>query len=109
MDAHFDAEFNEAALEKLFTLRPVSQYHEDFGDVLWWHLPIQESPIVGGGPGAGEETWQGERTTCQRLHDEGWLTHWSPLPDPRVMREGAKIITDWISDGDDDSEEPHSP
>lgn len=27
--------------------RPFSEYHEDFGPVLWWRFPIQEPPYCG--------------------------------------------------------------
>jgi hypothetical protein len=67
-------------LKNLHTLRPLSEYHEDYGCVLWHHYPIQEPPYVGSGPGMGETTRQGKPTTCRRLIESGWLTHWSPIP-----------------------------
>lgn len=27
--------------------RPIDEYHEDMGDVLWWKFPITEAPYVG--------------------------------------------------------------
>lgn len=27
--------------------RPISEYHEDMGDVLWWKFPIDEPPYLG--------------------------------------------------------------
>jgi hypothetical protein len=27
--------------------RPIDEYHEDMGDVLWWRFPINEPPYVG--------------------------------------------------------------
>jgi hypothetical protein len=27
--------------------RPISEYHEDMGAVLWWKFPIEEPPYVG--------------------------------------------------------------
>jgi hypothetical protein len=27
--------------------RPISEYHSDMGDVLWWRFPISEPPYVG--------------------------------------------------------------
>ena len=30
------------------TLRPFAEWHEDHGNVLWWHFPICEPPYVGG-------------------------------------------------------------
>lgn len=44
--------------------RPVSDWHEDYGDVLWWVFPINEPPYCG-----------------QPLdsHWPGYHTHWTPL------------------------------
>ena len=28
-------------------LRPIDEYHEDMGNVLWWKFPIEEPPYVG--------------------------------------------------------------
>lgn len=81
------------AITALVSLRPLAEYQEKYGDVLWWHLPVCEYPIVGEGPGAGTKTSGGEPTDCQRLHDHGWLTHWSPLPrqDDLKSTDGARI------------------
>lgn len=83
----------EQKLKLIHTLRPVAEYHEDFGTVLWWHLPISEPPYVGGGPGDGARLFNGYPTDCQYDHDCGWLTHWSPLPDCRdmVASDGARV------------------
>ena len=27
--------------------RPLEEWHEDYGDVLWWKFPIEEPPYVG--------------------------------------------------------------
>lgn len=64
----------------LYTLRHVDAYHEDYGTVLWWHVPVQEPPYAGAGPGLDERYADGEPTDCARLIEEGWLTHWSRLP-----------------------------
>lgn len=34
-------------LKDLLTPRPLSEWHEDFGPVLWWRFPIVEPPYVG--------------------------------------------------------------
>jgi hypothetical protein len=67
-------------------LRPLEEYHEDYGTVLWWHVPIQEPPYVGGGPGGGDRNASGEPTTCAELLESGWLTHWSVIPQPRIPK-----------------------
>ncbi|WP_156370297.1 hypothetical protein [Novosphingobium sp. Leaf2] len=33
--------------EDLYRIRPFCDWHEDHGDVLWWRIPICESPYVG--------------------------------------------------------------
>ena len=72
-------------LESLLTFYPAADYHEDYGTVLWWHLPVKEPPYVGAGAGMCETDNYGEPTKCRRLQEEGWLTHWSRLPDARMM------------------------
>lgn len=76
----------QEALARFNTLRPAAEWHEDFGPVLWWHLPIDEPPYVGSGPGAGERNADGTPTTCARLIEDGFLTHWSPLPDSVFLK-----------------------
>lgn len=44
--------------------KPLSDWHEDFGDVLWWKFPICEAPYVGG---PNDENWP------------GYHTHWTPI------------------------------
>lgn len=44
---------------------PLDSYHEDFGSVLWWKLPVDEPPY------------------CGMPEDGGWPgyhTHWSKVP-----------------------------
>lgn len=45
--------------------RPLSEYHEDFGDVLWWSFPVNEPPYVGTNNDSGFPSY---------------VTHWTPLP-----------------------------
>jgi hypothetical protein len=80
-------------IERQHTLRPAAQWHDDVGTVLWWHLPIQEPPYVGAGAGMNESDRYGEATSCRRLQEDGWLTHWSPLPicDKLVASDGTEI------------------
>jgi len=67
-------------LRDLLTLHPASDYHEDYGAVLWWHLPVCEPPYVGAGAGMGETEADGKPTWCRALQEKGWLTHWSKIP-----------------------------
>lgn len=47
--------------------RPIEEWHEDFGDVLWWKFPIEEPPYVGS---PLDEKWP------------DYHTHWIPIPLP---------------------------
>lgn len=79
----------EADGKRLATLRPASEYHEDYGTVLWWHLPICEPPYIGAGEGMNDSNADGTPTDCRRLIEEGWLTHWTPIPQPAIDAMGA--------------------
>jgi hypothetical protein len=67
-------------LARLTTLHPAADWHEDFGAVLWWHLPICEPPSVGCGEGMNETDRHGKPTSCALGQRSGWLTHWSRIP-----------------------------
>jgi hypothetical protein len=71
--------------DDLYTLHPASEWHDDFGSVLWWHVPICEPPYVGEGEGMGERHADGTPTECAALQRTNWLTHWTRLPDTRRM------------------------
>lgn len=47
--------------------RPLEEWDEDHGDVLWWRFPIEEPPYVGSPLDAA---WP------------GYHTHWTPIPIP---------------------------
>ena len=46
---------------------PLEEWHEDYGDVLWWKFPIEEPPYVGS---PLDERWP------------GYHTHWTPIVVP---------------------------
>lgn len=48
--------------------RPLEDWGEDYGDVLWWKFPIEEPPYVGS---PLDEHWP------------GYHTHWTPIPVPK--------------------------
>lgn len=63
--------------------RPLAEYHEDFGPVLWWRFPVTEPPYVGSPLDTGR--------TLKVIVDgqiflpmvggwPGYHTHWTPLP-----------------------------
>lgn len=57
-------------LEDRFTLRLASEYGDDLGFVLWWHLPVCEPPEVDN----GEALQMTDNAGVQ------WYTHFSLLP-----------------------------
>ena len=79
-------------LRELLTLRPINEYHEDMGPVLWWLLPIAEPPYVGGPNDCGHTVEVhtlmphevlNEARHVTRMFVGGWPgyhTHWSPIP-----------------------------
>jgi hypothetical protein len=48
-------------------LHPIDEWHEDFGPVLWWRVPIQEPPYCG--------------SPLEDDFPEDYYTHWSKLPE----------------------------
>lgn len=51
------------------TLRPLDDWHEGLGDVLWWRFPVDEPPYVG---------------SPLDLDWPGYHTHWEPISVPEV-------------------------
>jgi len=56
---------------------PASDYHEDYGPVLWWNFPVCEPPYVG------------------NIDDVDRFTHWSHMPivwdgDGQALTIGSK-------------------
>ena len=52
--------------------RPLEEWGEDYGDVLWWKFPIEEPHYVGSPLGAD---WP------------GYHTHWTPITLPQLPKE----------------------
>lgn len=59
-------------LREINKLRPIDEYHEDHGFVLWWKLPIEEPPYVGS-PNCSD--WPG----CH--------THWCKIECPEDLKQ----------------------
>jgi hypothetical protein len=55
-----------AELARLTTLRPMDEWHDDDGDVLWWRVPIEEAPYASS---PLDDSWTGS-----------YYTHWTPIP-----------------------------
>jgi hypothetical protein len=60
-----------AELEAKAVPRPLDDWHEDFGPMLWWTFPIQEEPYCGT---PNDSDWP------------GYHTHWTPIPIPEDPR-----------------------
>ncbi|MCY9593742.1 hypothetical protein PC41400_21670 [Paenibacillus chitinolyticus] len=64
-DYEFAPEYREELLQRLTaTPRPIDEWHEDDGTVLWWSFPIEEPPYCGSPLDAD---WP------------GYHTHWTSL------------------------------
>jgi len=61
-----------AKYEEYNTLRPVEEWHEDYGDCLFWKLPIMEPPYCGS---PLDSVWE------ERGYDE-YFTHFTRLTPP---------------------------
>lgn len=55
--------------------RPLAEWHEDMGAVLWWLLPVDEPPYCGQ---PGDSDWP------------GYHTHWTPLTPPDDAARAAQ-------------------
>lgn len=64
----------EGALPRI-TARPLAEWHEDDGPVLWWKLPVDEPPWVGT---PLDDDWP--------MPGGPYYTHWTPLPMLPVAR-----------------------
>lgn len=52
--------------------RPLAEYGDDYGTVLWWHFPVNEPPYVGQ---PSDDDWP------------GYHTHWTPIAVPVEPKE----------------------
>lgn len=62
------------AAEAAKQARPLAEYHEDTGVVLWWSFPLNEPPYVGA---PSWDDWP------------GYHTHWTPLIVPDAPGEAT--------------------
>jgi hypothetical protein len=53
-------------IAEILKARPIEEWHEDYGNALWWRFPIEEPPYV------GSPLWY------DWIAD--YYTHWSPIP-----------------------------
>jgi hypothetical protein len=71
--------------------RPISEYHEDMGPVLWWTFPLSEPPYCGMPNDAGHTVEIAVRAfgvdKMMRVLVGGWPgyhTHWTPIELPTL-------------------------
>lgn len=70
--------------------RPLSEWTEENGDVLWWRFPVQEPPYCGSPQDLGKTVevafrQHGEPEKVRRFQVGGWPgyhTHWTPIVVP---------------------------
>ncbi len=82
--------------------RPLAEWHEDMGPVLWWRFPVDEPPYVGTPLDRGHcVTLTAQQHVSGRVRPErvgvcfiggwpGYHTHWTPMPPVPSPPEGAQ-------------------
>ena|SRR5690349_14383375 len=79
-------------LQNQTAARPLSEWHEDDGPVLWWKFPIEEPPYVGTPNDCGISTSVRLEIDGTPVHSHaryvggwpGYHTHWTPIQTPLV-------------------------
>ena len=87
----------QQTLDDLLTPRPLAEWHEEDGDVLWWKFPLSEAPWVGSPLCCGftlriDASTHANGTKTFHANVGGWTgyyTHWTPLPYPRKPHRTA--------------------
>jgi hypothetical protein len=63
--------------------KPLSEWHEDIGHVLWWKFPIDEPPYVGTPYDDGYPVEVAGGVGVEYLGGwPGYHTHWTPIEPP---------------------------
>lgn len=73
--------------------RPLSEWTEEDGDVLWWKFPVQEAPYVGSPLDLGRTirvNIDGQQFFPTVGGWPGYHTHWTPLPEIPLKPRRAK-------------------
>lgn len=75
--------------------RPLEEWHEDMGDVLWWKFPVTESPYVGSPICLGQTVEIAVKAygveEIMRVNVGGWPgyhTHFTPIPSAPSHEKG---------------------
>lgn len=78
------------AFVMLTTPRPIAEYHEDMGPVLWWKFPIEEPPYVGGPNDLGTPVQLLTPMGTYNVGVGGWVagyyTHFTLIPIPKAPK-----------------------
>lgn len=78
-------------------LRPLSEWQEDDGDVLWYRVPICEPPFVSS-PLQSDWLVETANGRCIKVEDSeedeprAWATHWCHLPRVLVEPEPSRDL-----------------
>lgn len=86
----------ERVMNDLHKARPLEEWHEDHGDVLWWKFPVTEAPYCGSPLDLGhtvELHAQDAQHKMARMQVGGWPgyhTHWTPLPHTPLIEKSLK-------------------
>lgn len=86
----------ERVMKDLHKARPLEEWHEDHGDVLWWKFPVTEAPYCGSPLDLGhtvELHAQDAQHKMARMQVGGWPgyhTHWTPLPHTPLIEKSLK-------------------
>lgn len=76
--------------------RPIEEWNEGIGDVLWWKFPIEEAPWIGSPLTTGytTEVWTRDTPAMRRMVMRGQVggwpgyhTHWTPITVCPVLGE----------------------
>lgn len=59
---------SQAEVERLKNPKPLDEWHEDMGPMIWWRFPIKEPPYCGS---PLDEDWT-----------DDYFTHFTPIPKP---------------------------
>lgn len=78
-------------LKRVMKPRPLCEWHEEMGDVLWWRFPIEEPPYLGNPLDVGKTirvvidgTSDGPSGDTHQVGGwPGYHTHFTPLPQVR--------------------------
>lgn len=62
--------------------RPYCDWHEDYGDVLWWVIPISEPPYVGSPFSSDWPVF---------FSESGHDLWWTPLPDAKRIQDQVPL------------------